>query len=297
MSQTVRPRRSVLYMPGSNARALEKARSLPADGLVLDLEDAVAPDAKGQARQQIAAALAQGGYGSRELIVRINGLDTPWGEEDLAMAARSPAHAVLLPKVESAGMVQAVEKRLDAAGAPKSLAIWCMMETPLGILHAEEVAGASPRLGCLVMGTSDLAKDLHAAHTRERLPMLTGLALCLLAARAFRLAILDGVHLDLADDEGFTQSCRQGRELGFDGKTLIHPKTIATANEVFAPGADEVAWSRRIIAAHAEAAKTGKGVVLVDGKLIENLHVENARRLVALAEAIEAMQAEAVPAA
>lgn len=290
MMETARPRRSVLYMPGSNARALEKARTLAADGLILDLEDAVAPDAKVIARGQIAAALKQGGYGGRELIVRINGLDTPWGADDLAMVAASRAHAILIPKVERAEMVREAERRLDAARAPKDLAIWCMMETPLGMLHAEEIAASSPRVGCLVMGTSDLAKDLHAAHTRERLPMLTSLGLCLLAARAFGRAILDGVHLDLADDEGFAYACRQGKELGFDGKTLIHPKTIAKANEVFAPSPDEVAWSRRIIAAHAAASKEGKGVVLVDGKLIENLHVESARRLVALAEAITALE-------
>jgi citrate lyase subunit beta / citryl-CoA lyase len=290
MMETARPRRSVLYMPGSNARALEKARTLAADGLILDLEDAVAPDAKALARGQIAAASKQGGYGGRELIVRINGLDTPWGADDLAMVAASRAHAILIPKVERAEMVREVERRLDSAGAPKDLAIWCMMETPLGMLRAEEIAASSPRVGCLVMGTSDLAKDLHAAHTRERLPMLTSLGLCLLAARAFGRAILDGVHLDLADDEGFAYACRQGKELGFDGKTLIHPKTIAKANEVFAPSPDEVAWSRRIIAAHAAASKEGKGVVLIDGKLIENLHVANARRLVALAEAITALE-------
>ena len=290
MSQTARPRRSVLYMPGSNARALEKARALAADGLILDLEDAVAPDAKALARDQIAAALQQGGYGGRELVVRINGLETPWGADDLAMAAASRAHAILIPKVERAATVREVERRLNAARAPKDIAIWCMMETPLGMLHAEEIAASSPRVGCLVMGTSDLAKDLHAAHTRERLPLLTSLGLCLLAARAVGLAILDGVHLDLADDEGFAHACRQGKELGFDGKTLIHPKTIAKANEVFAPSPDEVAWSRRVIAAHVAASKEGKGVVLVDGKLIENLHVENARRLVALAETIAALE-------
>ena len=295
MTQTARPRRSVLYMPGSNARALEKARTLPADALILDLEDAVTPDAKVTARDQIGAAVKAGGYGGRELIIRINGLDTPWGEMDLAMAAKSGAHAVLVPKVESAAMVRRVEQGL--AGAPAGLAIWCMMETPLGMLHAEEIASASKRLGCLVMGTSDLAKDLHAAHTPERLPMLTSLGLCLLAARAFGLGILDGVHLDLADDDGFARSCRQGKELGFDGKTLIHPKTIAKANEVFAPSPDEVAWSRKIIAAHAEAAKAGKGVVLVDGKLIENLHVESAERLVALADSIATLEAASAPAA
>jgi citrate lyase subunit beta / citryl-CoA lyase len=200
---------------------------------------------------------------------------------------------VLLPKIESADAVRTAETALDNLGAPPSLAIWCMMETPLGILHAEAVAAASPRVAGLVMGTSDLAKDLHAAHTRERLPMLTSLGICLLAARAYGLAILDGVHLDLADDEGFEESCRQGRELGFDGKTLIHPKTIEAANRVFAPGETEVAWSRRIIAAHAEAVAAGKGLLLVDGKLIENLHVAEAHRIVALADQIAETERDA----
>ncbi len=290
MATTARPRRSVLYMPGSNARALEKARGLPADGLILDLEDAVTPDAKEAARSQIIDALAQGGYGRRELVVRVNGLDTPWGRDDLTAMAQAGADAILLPKVDGAAMVGEAEKLLVNAGAPEDLAIWCMMETPLGILHAEEIAFSSPRLGGLVMGTSDLAKDLHAAHTRERLPMLTGLGLCLLAARAAGLAIMDGVYLDLADDEGFRDSCTQGVELGFDGKTLIHPKTIAAANSAFAPSAAEVAWSRKIIAAHAAAEKEGLGVLLVDGKLIENLHVQNAGRLVLMAEAIAEME-------
>ncbi len=292
MSRRIRPRRSVLYMPGSNARALEKGRTLPADGLILDLEDAVAPDAKALARTQILEALAAGGYGKRELIVRVNGLATPWGYEDLVAAATSGADAVLLPKVGSADAIEQAVNLLESAGAPPELDIWCMMETPIGMLHAEEIAGAHPRVACLVMGTSDLAKDLHARHTRERLPMLTSLGLCLLAARAHGLAILDGVHLDLADDEGFAYSCRQGVELGFDGKTLIHPKTIATANEIFAPSPEEVEWSRKIIAAHAEAAKEGQGVVVVDGRLVENLHVENAHRVVALAEAIAALDAD-----
>lgn len=291
MAQTTRPRRSVLYMPGSNARALEKGRGLPADGLILDLEDAVAPDSKPQARTTIREALAAGGYGGRELVIRTNGLNTPWGYEDLAMAAASGADAVLLPKVESADAVRQAEAILRANGAPEEQRIWCMMETPLGILNVKEIAGATPRLGALVMGTSDLAKDLHAAHTPDRLPMLTSLGLCLLAARAYGLAILDGVHLDLNDEEGFAASCRQGRELGFDGKTLIHPKTIAACNAAFAPAEEEIAYARRIIDAHAEAAAAGKGVVLVDGKLVENLHVENARRLVALAEAIAVLNA------
>ena len=289
MPATARPRRSVLYMPGSNPRALEKARGLPADALIFDLEDAVAPDAKEGARATIASALAAGGYGTRERILRTNGLATPWGHGDLAAAAKMQLDGVLLPKVESADAVRQADSVLTGAGAPAELALWCMMETPMGMLRAAEIAGASPRLAGFVMGTSDLAKDLHAAHTRERLPMLTALGLCLLAARAHRLAILDGVHLDLDDAEGFAHSCCQGRELGFDGKTLIHPKQIEEANRAFAPSAAEVAWARKIIAAHAEAVAAGKGLLLVDGKLVENLHVEDAHRLVAMADAIAAM--------
>ena len=291
MSNPVRPRRSVLYMPGSNARALDKARTLPADGYILDLEDAVAPDAKIVARQQICEAVKAGGYGQRELAIRVNSLATPWGHDDIAAASTCGGHAILIPKVESADTVRQVENIMNAAGAPDDMAIWCMMETPRGMLEAAAIAAASPRLACLVMGTSDLAKDLNCAHTRERLPMLTSLSLCLLAARANGLAILDGVYLDLNDDEGFEYACKQGVEFGFDGKTLIHPKTVAATNRIFAPSETAVAWSRKIIAAHAEATAQGKGVVVVDGKLVENLHVESARRLVKLAEAIAAMEA------
>ena len=283
----LRPRRSLLYVPGSNSRALQKARGLPADGLILDLEDAVAPDAKENARAIVATALADGGYGRRELVLRVNALDTPWGHADLTAAATMPIDAVLLPKVESADRVRLTVSLLDTLGAPERIPVWCMLETSLGIIYAREIAAASPRLAALVLGTSDLTKDLHALSTRDRLPLLASLGLATLAARAHGLAILDGVHLDLSDDEGFVASCRQGRELGFDGKTLIHPKQIAPANAAFAPSAEEVAWSRRIIATHAEVAAAGKGVVLVDGRLIETLHVENARRLVALAEEID----------
>jgi citrate lyase subunit beta/citryl-CoA lyase len=277
-------------MPGSNLRALEKGKTLPADALILDLEDAVAPDAKPAAREQVRAAVAAGGYGRRELIVRVNGLDTAWGYDDLAAAAGSGADAVLLPKTETAETVRQAENVLAANGAPDRLAIWCMMETPRGVLNAQEIAGAAARVAGFVMGTSDLTKAIHARHTLLREPMLTSLGLCILAARAFDLAIVDGVHLDLNDDTGFEQSCRQGVELGFDGKTLIHPKTIATANRIFAPAGEDVAWARRIIAAHAEAAAQGKGVAVVDGKLIENLHVAEAQRTVALAEAIAALE-------
>jgi citrate lyase subunit beta/citryl-CoA lyase len=287
MPVPARPRRSVLYMPGANIRALEKARSLDADGLIFDLEDAVAPAAKIAARAAIAAALA-GGYGDREKLVRVNALGTEWGADDLAAVAPLAIDGVLLPKVESADAVREVEAMLVARGAGEGVAIWCMIETPRGVLRAAEIAAASPRLGGLVMGTSDLANDLRAQPAADRMPLLTSLGLCLLAARAFDLPILDGVHLDLADDSGFAQACRQGRELGFDGKTLIHPKTIEVANAIFAPSAEEVAWSHRVIAAHDAALREGKGIVLVDGKLVENLHVASARRVVALAAAIEA---------
>lgn len=285
-----RPRRSVLYMPGSNPRALEKARGLPADALIFDLEDAVAPDAKEAARDLVLAALRQGGYGGREILLRVNGLSTKWGRKDLEMAARSGAHGVLLPKVESAAMVREAEAVLTESGAPDGQAIWCMMETPKGILEAAEIAGASELLGGFVMGTSDLAKDLHAAHTRMRLPMLVSLGTCLLAARAHDLAILDGVHLDLEDEEGFAESCRQGLELGFDGKTLIHPKTIAAANRIFAPSETELAWAGKIIAGFAEARAEGAGVAVVEGKLVEQLHVDMAERTVDLARQIAALE-------
>jgi citrate lyase subunit beta/citryl-CoA lyase len=272
-------------MPGANARALEKSRTLPADALIFDLEDAVAPEAKEVARRQVIDAVKAGGYGSREVFIRTNGLSTPWGD-DLVAVAKAGSDAVLLPKVESAEMVRQAESVLESHGAPDDLAIWCMMETPRGALHAEEIADASPRLGGLVMGTSDLAKDLQAQHTAMRLPLITPLGLCMLAARAARIAILDGVYLDLNDHEGFVDSCRQGAELGFDGKTLIHPKQLEAANEIFGPSEEELRLSRRIIEAYAAAAAEGKGVVVVDGKLIEKLHVDHAERVVALAEAI-----------
>ncbi len=282
------PRRSALYVPGSNARAFEKARSLPADAIILDLEDAVAPDAKREARQLVCNAVKEGGFGQREVVIRVNGLNTPWGYADLVAASTAGADALLLPKTENVESVRQSETVMAANDAPDNLSIWCMMETPRAILNAEAIAGASPRVRCFVMGTSDLTKDLHALHTRDRLPMMTALGLCLLAARAFNLAILDGVHLDLEDIEGFEKACAQGRELGFDGKTLIHPRTIEAANRIYAPTEAEIDWSRRIIAAHAEAAKQGRGIVVVDGKLIENLHVLNARRVVELADAIAA---------
>src|SRR6266511_771177 len=291
MAGVVRPRRSVLYMPESNARAMEKAKTLGADGLIFDLEDAVAPEAKETARQMVCDAIRAGGYGKRELIVRVNALTTRWGHADLAAVAACGADAILLPKVESSDLVRQVLSIMQAHGAPDQLAIWCMLETPRGILRAEEIA-ASSRIAALVMGTSDLTKELRARHTRERHPLLASLGWCVLVGRAYRLAVLDGVHLDLSDDHGFEYACRQAADMGFDGKTLIHPKTIATANRIFAPSPDDVAWSRKIIAVHAQATAQGRGVVVVDGRLIENLHVEEAHRLVALAEAIATLEAE-----
>jgi citrate lyase subunit beta/citryl-CoA lyase len=285
----VRLRRSVLFVPGSGLRTLEKARALPADALILDLEDAVAPAAKEEARRLVLGALAAGGFGHRERIVRVNGLGTPWGRADLEAAARSGADAVLLPKVESAAEVRTAERVLEEAGAPPHLPLWCMIETPRGVLTAAEIAAATPRLACLVMGTTDLAKDLRARATPGRTELLTSLSLVLLAARANGLAALDGVHLDLADGEGFEAVCRQGRDLGYDGKTLVHPKTIDAANRIFAPTAEEVAQARRIIDAHAEAEAAGKGVTVVDGRMVEALHVADARRMLALADAIAAL--------
>ena len=290
MSAPIRPRRSVLFMPSSNPRALEKARALPADALIFDLEDAVAPEAKETVRTAVAAAVTAGGYAPRELILRVNPLDTAWGHADLAIAATLPIDAVLLPKVESAERVWLTIELLDALGAPPERSVWCMIETPLGVLAAADIAGASPRVGALVLGTSDLANDLHARPTRDRLPLLTALGLVLLAARAHGRGILDGVHLDLADPQGLAAACRQGHDLGFDGKTLIHPDQIAAANAAFAPNAEEVAQARRLIAAYAEASAAGKGAVRIDGRLVEALHVEDASRTLALVEAIAARE-------
>jgi citrate lyase subunit beta/citryl-CoA lyase len=281
----LRPRRSALYVPGSNVRAIDKARSLDADVMIFDLEDAVAPDKKDEARANVAAALKQGGYRA-ERVIRVNHHSTRDGVADIKMAARAGCDAVLLPMVESAKDVRDASLRLGAAGA-SDMKLWSMIETPLAVLRVEEVAFSSPHLACLVMGTSDLTKDLRARHTHDRLPVITSLSLCLLAARAAGLVILDGVHLDLDDEPGFLASCRQGAEMGFDGRTLIHPKTIAGANTAYGPSADDVAWSKRIIEAHNQALAQGKGVVVVDGKLIENVHVEVAERTLALAAAID----------
>jgi citrate lyase subunit beta/citryl-CoA lyase len=285
----LRPRRSILYMPGANARALDKARSLAADGLILDMEDAVSPDAKDVARQQIVDNVSQGGYGSRELIIRVNGLSTAWGKDDVAAVANIGAGAILFPKIESPEEIHAAVEALDQAGAPTDLPIWIMAETPRGILNIHSIASASPRLTAIVMGTSDLAKEMRVRHTPDRIGFITALSLCVMAARANSLDILDGVYLDLNNEEGFRAACEQGRDMGFDGKTLIHPKQLAVANEVFAPSEKEIVNAREIIAAWEQAKAEGKGVAVVNGKLVENLHVEEARRALAVEEAIKAM--------
>jgi len=285
-SGPVRPRRSALYVPADNARALEKARTVDVDVLIFDLEDAVAPAAKVAARDQLAEALGRGTFGRREKVVRINGGAGPWEAEDLRMVSACGADAVLLPKVEGAATVRVIEAALAANRAPQHLAIWAMVETPLGVLRAEAIAQASPRLACLVAGTSDLVKDLNARHTPGRVEVLTALSMIVLASRAHGLACLDGVQLDLADEAGFEAACAQGRDLGFEGKTLIHPKTAPAANRIFGPSEAEVAAALKVVAAHQEAERAGRGVVVVDGRLVEALHVAAARRLLALAEAI-----------
>jgi citrate lyase subunit beta/citryl-CoA lyase len=291
VSGTIRPRRSVLYMPGANERALEKAKGLAADAIIFDLEDATAPDAKVEARGRVCAAVASGEYGSRELTIRVNGLDTEWHAEDIRAAAEAGPAAVVVPKVGSVADVAAIEKGLEAAGAPDHTTIWAMVETPVAMLHAEEIAAASERLTVLVMGTNDLAKELHAEHVPGRQPLLTGLGLCLLAARATGKVILDGVYNDIADEAGFEAECIQGRQLGFDGKTLIHPSQLEPANRVWAPAADAVDDARALIATFEAAVAEGKGVVTHNGRMIENMHVEGARRLIALSEAIAALEA------
>ncbi|MFD9891580.1 HpcH/HpaI aldolase/citrate lyase family protein [Amycolatopsis sp. NPDC059027] len=282
----VKPRRSVLYMPGANERALEKAKTLPADALILDLEDAVAPDAKEEARERVCAAASSGDYGKREVTIRVNGLDTEWHDADLRAAAQAGPAAIVVPKVNSAAEVHNIERALELGGAPESTKIWAMVETPVAMLHAAEIAGASERLTVLVMGTNDLAKELHAEFVPGRGPLLGGLSLALLAARATGKVILDGVYNDVKDLEGFEAECLQGRQYGFDGKTLIHPGQVEPCNRIFAPSEEEIDRSRRIIAAFEEAQAAGKGVVTVDGRMIENLHVDNARRVLALADAI-----------
>jgi citrate lyase subunit beta/citryl-CoA lyase len=288
----MRPRRSVLYMPGSNARALEKARTLSADALILDLEDAVAAEAKDAARDQVCTAAASGAYGRREVAIRTNGLNTPWCRADIEAAAAAGADAVLVPKIDDAADIARVEEILSACGAGERTAIWAMLETPRAILGAEAICGASQRLKVLVMGTNDIAKDLGAASVPGRGPLMTSIGLCLLAARAHAKVLLDGVYNDIKDTQGFEAECRQGAGLGLDGKTLIHPSQLEPANRIFGPGTADIEEARRIIAAFEEAARAGKAVATLDGRMVESLHVETARRTVAMAEAIEALAAE-----
>lgn len=286
----IRPRRSALYMPASNARALEKARTLSADAVIFDLEDAVAPDRKELARDQACAAVRDGGYGDREVVIRINALDTPWGEADLAAAAQAAPDAVLVPKVSSAEALAAVGMRLRRHGAPERTRVWAMIETPLAVLKAEEIASSAldvdSRLACFVLGTNDLAKETRARLSAGRAAMMPWLMQVLAAARAHGVDVLDGVYNDLSDEAGLRVECEQGRDCGFDGKSLIHPNQIAVANEVFAPTPDEVAAARAIVAVFERPENADKGAVAVDGRMVERLHAEMARRVLDLAEAI-----------
>jgi citrate lyase subunit beta/citryl-CoA lyase len=285
-----RPRRSVLYMPASNERALEKAKTLPCDGLILDLEDSVAPDAKPAAREAACAAVRSGEYGRRELAIRVNGADTAWHAADLAAACAAGPDAIVVPKVDSADAVRELVEAMAGHGAPEHTKLWAMLETPYAMLHAEEITGADDRLTVLVMGTNDLVKELYAEHVPGRGPLLTSLQLSLLAARATGKVILDGVYNDVKDTDGFLAECRQGREMGFDGKTLIHPGQVAGANEAFAPGEQAVADARGILQAWEDG--KGSGVVTYNGRMIENLHVESARRALAMKDAIDALGQE-----
>ena len=282
---TYRPRRSVLYMPAANQRALEKAKDIPADALIFDLEDAVAPDAKELAREQACNAAASSDYGNRELTIRCNGLDTPWGREDILAAAEAAPSAVVIPKVAGPEYLAQVSEVLDEGGAPAATEIWAMVETPAGILFVDQIAQFE-RTAVLVMGTNDMAKELRASITQDRHALLPYLAMCLLAARAADVGILDGVYNDIKNEEGFEQVCRQGAEMGFDGKTLIHPSQVAPTNESFSPSLDELDFHQRVIEEFEAAQNEGRGVLTVDGKMIENLHVDEARRAIAMAQVI-----------
>jgi citrate lyase subunit beta / citryl-CoA lyase len=286
----IRPRRSVLYMPGGNARALEKARALPADALILDLEDAVAPEAKLEARERVANAVASGGYGAREVVIRVNAIETPWGTGDLEAAIAAGPDAILVPKVSRPGDIVSVAKILHARQAPARIGLWAMMETPAAILNASEIAAAAcdpgSRLTCLVLGTNDLLKETRARPDGGRFAVMPWLSTCVLAARANGLDVLDGVYNDFKDEDGFRAECEQGRSLGMDGKTLIHPAQIAACNEIFSPSADEVEWSHTIIAAFERPENAAKGVITLDGRMVERLHLVMARRTVAIAETI-----------
>jgi citrate lyase subunit beta/citryl-CoA lyase len=291
---SIRPRRSVLYMPGSNARAIEKARTLPVDGVILDLEDAVAPDAKVQAREQIVSAVKAGGFGPREVFIRVNGTDTPWFSDDLAASIAAAPDAILVPKVSTVEQLDFIGHRLLDMRADLKIRVWAMIETPAAIFNinalAAEAHESEARLGGFVMGTNDLAKETRARLVPGRAPMLSWLARCLLAARAHGVDILDGVYNDIGNAEGFAQECVQARDMGFDGKTLIHPSQIAPCNTVFSPSPDELAQARVMIAAFDRPENKDKGVVMIDGRMVERMHAEMARRTVAIAEAIERAQ-------
>jgi citrate lyase subunit beta/citryl-CoA lyase len=289
---TIRPRRSLLYMPGSNARALEKAKTLPADGVILDLEDSVAPDAKEAARAQVADAVKAGGFGTREVFIRVNGVDTPWHADDLAAAAHAAPDAILVPKISNPEMLEMIGRRLLDMGTDHKTRVWAMIETPLAIFNilaiAAEAKDSESRLSGFVMGTNDLAKDTRARLVSGRAPMLSWLSTCVAAARIYGIDILDGVYNDIGNAEGFAMECRQGVELGFDGKTLIHPNQIAPCNTAFSPSPEEVALARKMIAAFDLSENKSKGVVSIDGRMVERLHADMARRTVAIAEAIAA---------
>ena len=290
MAPTPRPRRSALYLPGNNARALEKGKTLPADALIFDLEDAVGPDAKAESRTRVCEAISSGSYQPREVAVRVNGLGTEWHDADLAAVAVSGAQGVLVPKVEKGEQVDALVSALDAHGAPESLRLWVMIETPRAFLRIEEIVSASDRLAVLVIGTNDLVNDLHALHVPGRATVVPALSLAVLGARATGKVILDGVFNAIHDEDGFRAEAQQGREMGFDGKTLIHPSQIAPANEVFGPSHQELDDARKIISAYEEAQAAGKSVATVDGRMIESLHVRDAQRIVALADVIAEME-------
>jgi citrate lyase subunit beta/citryl-CoA lyase len=289
---TIRPRRSVLYMPGSNARALEKAKILPADGVILDLEDAVAPDAKAAARAQVVAAVKAGGFGAREVFIRTNGFDTPWFSDDLTAAAAAAPDAILIPKISTSEQLQLIAQRLLSMHTDHKVRIWAMIETPTAIFNVRQIAAAATdaetRLTGFVLGTNDLAKETRARILPGRAPMLPWLATCLLAAREYGIDVLDGVFNDIADMQGFEEECAQARDMGFDGKTLIHPNQIEPCNAAFSPTADEVAAARKMIAAFDLPENRDKGVVQIDGRMVERMHAEMARRTVAIADAIEA---------
>ena len=287
MTMPVRPRRSVLYMPGSNARAMEKAAGLPADALILDLEDAVAPEAKETARAQVCAMVKARPFGKREVVIRINGLDTPWGHDDVEQAAQAAPDAILVPKVSNGADVAHANQHL--AEAPPSVALWLMIETPLAIFHANEIAGGGGRLACLVMGTNDLVKEMRGQHTPGREGLIASLSTSVLAARAHGLVALDGVYNEIADAKGFEAVCAQGRAIGFEGKTLIHPSQVEACSRIFSPAPDDVARARAILAAFALPENKGKGAISLDGRMVELLHADIARQTVALAEAIAAL--------